>query len=199
MNDKNIQTRNRMKADRDPLKGAPGHQEMPVKPEVTKVHKATEEAVAQENQEAATSTVDQVLEQLGAAFGEDNVQKFRDMLSSKAADAEHKFMDKIRSLMSGLPKDFSLPNFSSITSRPGTSAAVATGVGALFLLREYLTRDTSAPKAPKKKVAGSERNPSSARVMSAAKGGKSKAKASKAKPKPAKGAKAAKAKPGKKR
>ncbi len=73
-----------------------------------------------------------------------------------------------------------MPSMSAITNRPVSSAAaVAAGVGAIFLLREYLTRDSgstektqSKPKAPKKKVAGSDRSPSSEGKMSASKGRK---------------------------
>ena len=139
-NDKNIQPRNRAKGNKDPLKGAPGHMEV-----------QASEDVADENERASIpKNIDEAMELIGTTFGHANVKKFRELLSNNAANAEAKVKDLIGAL----------------SNRPmASAAAVATGVGAIFLLREYLTRDS----APKKKVAGSERNPSSTRAKSSSK------------------------------
>ena len=154
-NDKNIQPRNRNKANKDPLKGAPGHSAQIEDPSdsTAKIssRKASDDDLADENHKAALpGNIDEALQMLGSAFGEANVKKFRELLSSNAKTAESKVMDLI----------------GSISGRPvASAAAVATGVGAIFLLREFLNRDSS----PKKKIAGSDRTPSSSKSKSTAK------------------------------
>jgi hypothetical protein len=106
---------------------------------------------------------------IGDVFGQENLQKISKLLSSNAADAEAKIGKVIRSVTNSLP-DFSLSDLKPTKKQVTGAAAVAGGVGAIYLLREYLTRDSGkAFVKAVKKVAGAARNPSSLNLKGSAK------------------------------
>lgn len=154
--------------------------------------------VTKELADIAPGVIEDIISKLGTVFGEESVEKFRSLLAVSTIDTEEAFYNIVRAAVPNLPKDFSINNLSAladwepvknkITKHPVASAAtVAAGVGALFLVREYLNRGTSSRSVKPskgKKLAGVKL--SSAK---SSKGKASKAKKSSTKAAPKKGAK----------
>lgn len=163
MNNSSTQARLRNRK-RDALQGAPGHLDIDMADEsvnTAKSVKAVKSALTP-SPDASPAMMDDVFNKLGAVFGDANVQKWRKLLADNTPDAEATLQKLISSAMASLPKDFSMPDLSAIgelsvvktaKKRPVASAAtVAVGVGALYLLREYLMRGTNPATTVKSAV-----------------------------------------------
>lgn len=153
---RNATLHTRKNAKRDPLQGAPGHTASDN--DETDAVQMAEDVSAAEETSSQSSIAEDLIQKLGSVFGEDTIEKWRSVLSANTADAQAAFYGILRSRFPELPEEFSLSDITKLADwkpaqkvkqHPVASAAtVAAGVGAFFLVREYLNRnpDTSASR-----------------------------------------------------
>lgn len=143
---KNTTTQNRKNGKRDPLAGAPGHN---ANAAPTAEPVAAKKTSSSASAEPGSPMVESLIQSLGSVFGEESVEKWRDLLKANRADAQASFYRILRDQFPELPEDFSLADLAKVAAwkpvktvekHPAASAAtVAASVGAFFLLREYMS------------------------------------------------------------
>ncbi|HMN69734.1 MAG TPA: hypothetical protein PKC28_14420 [Bdellovibrionales bacterium] len=169
------------------LQGAPGHRAEANMSRASKRGRAPHQdaslntvstAVTKELAGLAPGVIDDILAKVGNAFGQGNLKKWSKLIGNGKDGIESSLMNIVHAAAPTLPKDVSLADLTALVKwkpvkdklakRPvATAASVAAGVGALYLLREYLNRQGGSSGTPR--ASGKARKTTTRKAKSRAK------------------------------